>query len=132
MPFQPLPQDQPSIILGCPDCHTSWVIYEQQLGLPVSCPGCSSTARPTHLGHTKAGSGRQVSFPSFRRLLEQPDTAHRVIPIVERWLNLRYEGALRFVDPAGQPVPLTEVHFQLQGQAEWQGAIYNLFMSSVR
>ncbi|PTA68240.1 hypothetical protein [Deinococcus arcticus] len=132
MPFQPLPQDQPHIILGCPDCHTSWVVYEQQIGLPVPCPGCGSAARPTRLGYTDAGSGRQVSFGSFRRLLEQPDTAQRVIPMVEHWLNVRHEGGLQFVDGAGQPVPLAEVHFRIQGHAQWQGELYNQYMNVAR
>ena len=127
MPFQPLPEDQPSCIVACPACGHRWLVYEQQLGLLGPCPACGA-ARPRYLGSVAPGSGRQVSFGSFRKLLAEP----RLLTLIGQALGLRPLDAERFADAQGREVPLEDVHSALQGDAGWQGQVYNLHMSRAR
>ncbi|MCD0175183.1 MULTISPECIES: hypothetical protein [unclassified Deinococcus] len=128
MPFKPLPQDQPSCTVECPACGHRWLVYEQQLGLLGSCPACGA-ARPRYMGGVAPGSGRQVSFGSFRDLmLDEP----RLLSLIEQALGLSPLDGERFVDAQGREVPLEDIHYALQGNAEWQGTLYNLHMSRAR
>ncbi|GHG35144.1 hypothetical protein CBQ26_18780 [Deinococcus indicus] len=127
MPFQPLPQDQPICTVECPACGHRWLVYEQQLGLLGSCPACGA-ARPRSMGGVAPDSGRQVSFGSFRDLLDEP----RLLTLIEETLGLRPLDGARFVDAQGREVPLEDIHFTLQGNAEWQAQVYNFYMNHVR
>ncbi|GAA5437820.1 hypothetical protein [Deinococcus aquaticus] len=127
MPFQPLPQDQPSCTVECPACGHRWLVHQQQLGLLGSCPVCGA-ARPRYMGSVAPGSGRQVSFGSFRDLLDEP----RLLFLIEETLGLRPLDGERFVDAQGREVPLEDIHFTLQGNAEWQAQVYNFYMNHVR
>lgn len=127
MPFRPLPGDQPSCTVACPACGHRWLVYEQQLGLLGPCPACGA-ARPRYRGSVAPGSGRQVSFGSFRALLDEP----RLLTLIGQALGLRPLDAERFADAQGRQVPLEDVHYALQGNADWQGALYNLYMSRAR
>ena len=127
MPFQPLPQDQPSCTVECPACGHRWLVYQQQLGLLGPCPACGA-ARPRYTGGAAPGSGRQVSFGSFRTLLKEP----RLLFLIEQALGLNPLGENRFADAQGREVALEDVHYALQGNAEWQGTLYNLHMSRAR
>ncbi|GGN43844.1 hypothetical protein [Deinococcus daejeonensis] len=127
MPFQPLPGDQPSCLVACPACGHRWLVYEQQLGLLGPCPACGA-ARPRFMGGIAPGSGRQVSFGSFRKLLDEP----RLLQLIEQTLGLRPLDAERFADAQGRDVPLEDIHYALQGNAGWQGRVYNLHMSRTR
>ncbi|MFN4251755.1 hypothetical protein, partial [Deinococcus sp.] len=106
MPFQPLPQDQPSCTVECPACGHRWLVYQQQLGLLGSCPACGA-ARPRSMGGVAPGSGRQVSFGSFRDLLDEP----RLLTLIGQALGLRPLDGERFVDAQGSEVPLEDIHF---------------------
>jgi hypothetical protein len=127
VPFQPLPEDQPSCTVACSACGHRWLVYEQQLGLLGSCPVCGA-ARPRYMGSVAPGSGRQVSFGRFRALLDEP----RLLTLIGQALGLRPLGGERFADAQGREVPLEDVHFALQGNAGWQGQVYNLHMSRAR
>ena len=127
-PFQPLPQDQPDCIVECRACTQRWTVYRQQLGLPLRCPACGSADRPVYVGTMGVGSGSQVAFSSFRTLLDD----QRVLRMIETWLSLRHLGGERFVNSVGQDVPLAAIHHAIQGRAEWQGALYNVYMDRVR
>lgn len=127
MPFQPLPGDQPSCTVECPACGHRWLVYEQQLGLLGSCPACGA-ARPRYTGSVAPGSGRQVSFGSFRQLLDEP----RLLHLIEQALGLRPLDGERFADAQGREVPPEDIHYALQGNAGWQGQVYNLHMSRAR
>ncbi len=127
MPFQPLPEDQPSGTVECRACGHRWLVYEQQLGLLGSCPVCGA-ARPRFMGGIAPGSGRQVSFGSFRALMDEP----RLLSLIEQALGLRPLDGERFADAQGREVPLEDVHYALQGNAGWQGQVYNLHMSRAR
>lgn len=127
MPFQPLPQDQPSCTVECPACGHGWLVYEQQLGLLGPCPACGA-ARPRYTGSVAPGSGRQVSFGSFRKLLNES----RLLILIEEALGLRPLDGERFGDAQNREVPLEDVHYALQGNAGWQGQVYNLHMSRAR
>jgi len=133
MPFQPLDRDQPDVIMMCQTCQTQWLIYEQQIGLSMSCPACHRVTRPQYQGRTKGGEhGRQLSFSSFKRLLSTPDTSAEFISLVESLLDLRHESALRFVDVAGDEVSLEETHYRIQSEEASQGAMYNRAMNIIR
>jgi len=127
MPFQPLPHDQPSCTVDCPSCGHRWLVYEQQLGLLGSCTVCDA-ARPRYMGSVAPGSGRQVSFGSFRKLLDEP----RLLSLIGQVLGLHPLDGERFADAQGREVPLEDVHYALQGNAGWQGRVYNLHMSRTR
>lgn len=133
MPFQPLNQDQPNVIVRCRNCQAQWLIYQQQLGLPLPCPSCHSVGQPQYQGTGGgAGSGAQVSFGTFRQLISRPDTSAEFIGLVERLLDLRHEGDLRFVDASGHEVGVEEVHYRIQSNAKWQGMLYNRYMNIAR
>ncbi|MCD0164262.1 hypothetical protein [Deinococcus sp. 12RED42] len=128
MPFKPLPQDQPSCTVECPACGHHWLVYQQQLSLLGSCPACGA-ARPRYTGGVAPGSGRQVSFGSFRDLmLDEP----RLLSLIEQALGLSPLDGERFVDAQDREVPLENIHFTLQGNAEWQAQVYNFYMNHVR
>ncbi|WP_147363377.1 hypothetical protein [Deinococcus sp. RM] len=127
MPFQPLPGDQPSCLVACPACGHRWLVYEQQLGLLGPCPACGA-ARPRFMGGIAPGSGRQVSFGSFRDLLDEP----RLLSLIGQVLGLHPLDGERFADAQGRDVPLEDIHYALQGNAGWQGRVYNLHMSRTR
>ncbi len=127
-PFQPLPQDHPDCIVECRACTARWAVYRQQLGLPLRCPACGAADRPVYVGTTGTGSGSQVAFSSFRTLLDD----RRVLTMIETWLTLRHVGGEQFVDAADRNVPLADIHHAIQGRAEWQGALYNVYMNRVR
>lgn len=80
------------------------------------------------MGSVAPGSGRQVSFGSFRDLLDEP----RLLHLIEQTLGLRPLDAERFADAQGREVPLEDIHYALQGNAGWQGRVYNLHMSRTR
>ncbi|GGS43278.1 hypothetical protein [Deinococcus knuensis] len=80
------------------------------------------------MGGVAPGSGRQVSFGSFRDLLDEP----RLLTLIGQALGLRPLDAERFVDAQGREVPLEDIHFTLQGNAEWQAQVYNFYMNRVR
>lgn len=132
MPFQPLDRDQPNVIMKCRKCQAQWLVYQQQVGLSLPCPSCRSVALPHYQGTTGGGSGSQVGFGSFKQLLGRPDTSAEFIRLVEHLLDVRHEGDLRFVDASGHLVALEEVHYRIQGNEAWQGALYNRYMSIAR
>ncbi|GGS06047.1 hypothetical protein [Deinococcus sedimenti] len=127
MPFQPLPDDQPSCTVECPACGHRGLVYEQQLGLLGPCPVCGA-ARPRYMGSVAPGSGRQVSFGRFRDLLDEP----RLLSLIEEALGLCPLDAECFADAQGREVPLEDIHYALQGNAGWQGQVYNLHMNRAR
>lgn len=127
MPFQPLPGDQPSGTVECPACGHRWLVYQQQLGLLGSCPVCGAS-RPRFMGGIAPGSGRQVSFGSFRDLLDEP----RLLSLIEEALGLHPLDGERFADAHGREVPPEDIHDALQGNAEWQAQVYNFYMNHVR
>ena len=113
--------------MQCPACGHRWLVYQQQLGLLGPCPVCGA-ARPRSMGGVAPGSGRQVSFGSFRSLLDEP----RLLFLIEQALRLSPLDGERFADAQGREVPLEDIHYALQGNAEWQGTLYNLHMSRAR
>lgn len=132
MPFQPLDRDQPNVIMMCRNCQACWHIYQQQVGLPVPCPSCHGVGYARYWGTAGGGQGRQLSFGSFGRLLGDPHTSAGFLRLVERLLNVRQTGKLRFVDGSGNAVPLEEVHDRLQGEEASQDAVYNRAMDVIR
>ncbi|CAM4016298.1 hypothetical protein [Deinococcus marmoris] len=133
MPFQPLDRDQPDVIMMCRNCQAEWLIYEQQIGLSMPCPACHRVVHPQYQGRTKGeGHGRQLSFSTFKRLLNTPDTSADFIRLVEHLLDLRHEGDLCFVDVSGHEVEAEEAHYRIQSQEASQGAMYNRAMNIIR
>ncbi|WP_146202744.1 hypothetical protein [Deinococcus irradiatisoli] len=132
MPFHPLDQDQPNVMMRCRNCQTSWLVYQQQVGLPLPCPSCGAVALPYYQGTVgRAGTGRQVSYGSFKQLLSSPNTSAAFTRLIEHLTDLRHEGDLRFVDAAGHEVNLAEVHYRIQSQVSSQDMLYNRYMDIV-
>lgn len=133
MPFQPLDRDQPDVIMMCRNCQAEWLIYEQQIGLSMPCPACHRVVYPQYQGRTKGeGHGCQLSFSTFKRLLNTHDTSADFIRLVEHLLDLRHEGDLCFVDVSGHKLGAEEVHYRIQSQQKAQGAMYNRAMNIIR
>ncbi|WP_164473649.1 hypothetical protein [Deinococcus psychrotolerans] len=73
-----------------------------------------------------------MSFGTFERLLDTPNTSADFIRLVEHLLDLRHEGDLRFVDISSHELGIEEAHYRIQSQEVSQGAMYNRAMNIVR
>jgi hypothetical protein len=78
--------------------------------------------------HPERGTGYQVTFDDFRRLISGPDSRQIMAPLLEAWFSYRIAGKAGTVySSTGEPVDLRALHDEIQSDPRKQ---YDLYQSA--
>lgn len=80
------------------------------------------------------GSGYEMTFPNFERLISYPDPAYRksVAPLLKSWFNYEIcdeECGTRVYSPVGEAIDLHALYELIQSDPKKQYELYQCAMS---